>query len=250
MPERAAPARFLPLGEQGLTVELGDAIDEAVNDRVHLLAAAVRRELGASVEVVPTYRSLTLFFDPLAVSRGELVERVARCLRRAAGPRAAARREAPGARTVTIPVGYGGELGPDLAFVAEHSGLSPEEVVRLHGAPLYRVYMLGFTPGFPYLGGLPRRIAAPRLDQPRLKVPAGSVGIAGAQTGVYPVESPGGWRIIGRTPLRLFDPGGPEPFLLRAGDRLRFRAVAPAALAAIAAAVADGSYRLEVEVAS
>ena len=257
MPEHPThtTARFLPLGEQGLTVELGDEIDEEVNDRVHLLAAAVRRELVSIVEeVVPTYRSVLLVFDPLRVTRAELVRRVGELLAAAASspPHGKKRRaNAQGARescrVVHVPVCYGGELGPDLGFVAEHNALSPDQVIALHCEPRYRVYMLGFTPGFPYLGGLSPRIAAPRLDQPRAKVAAGSVGIAGPQTGIYPVESPGGWRIIGRTPLRLFDPGAAEPFLLRAGDRLRFRPIASDRLAEIERQVAEGAYPVEVE---
>ncbi len=240
-------ARFLSLGEGGLTVELGDAVDGQVNERVHLLAAALQRELVDLIEeVVPTYRSLTLYFDPLRVSRAVLVADVTRLLRDFPAATAGEGTASEAAfREVHIPVCYGGELGPDLGFVAEHHRLSPEEVVRLHGEPLYRVYMLGFTPGFPYLGGLSPRLATPRLDQPRARVAAGSVGIAGPQTGIYPVESPGGWRIIGRTPLRLFDPAAREPFLLRAGDRLRFRAVEAGELAEIAARVAEGSYRVE-----
>jgi inhibitor of KinA len=215
--------RILPLGEAALTVELGDVVDPAVNDRVHLLAEAVRRELRAIVqEVAPTYRSLTLFYDPLRVTRAEVEERLTARVGATSTATAAATATA---RTVTIPVVYGGEHGPDLGFVAEHAGLAPEAVVALHAGATYRVYMLGFTPGFPYLGGLPERLATPRLPQPRALVPAGSVGIAGAQTGVYPVASPGGWRLIGRTPLRLFDPAARAPFLLRAGDRLRFQAV-------------------------
>jgi len=255
VPEPAPAARFLPLGEQGLTVELGDAVDEEVNDRVHLLAAAVRRDLSALVEeVVPTYRSALLVFDPLRVTRAELVQRVRKLLETPPPPRpsppAGERGEERAAfRIVHVPVCYGGELGPDLGFVAEHAGLSPDEVVRLHAEPLYRVYMLGFTPGFPYLGGLSPRIAAPRLDQPRARVAAGSVGIAGPQTGIYPIESPGGWRVIGRTPLRLFDPAAVEPFLLRAGDRLRFRAVSSAVLAEISRRIEAGAYRIEVDAA-
>jgi inhibitor of KinA len=135
---------------------------------------------------------------------------------------------------------YGGAHGPDLAFVAERAGLSPEEAAGLHASGSYRVYMLGFTPGFPYLGGLPERLAAPRLESPRLAVSPGSVAIGGAQSGIYPVRSPGGWRIVGRTPLRLFDPASPRPFLLAAGDGVRFQPVGPERFEAIAADVAAG----------
>ena len=125
-------------------------------------------------------------------------------------------------RTVEIPTLYGGENGPDLSFVAEHNGLTVEEVVRIHSSRDYPVYMMGFTPGFPYLGGMDGRIAAPRLNSPRTNVPAGSVGIAGEQTGIYPMESPGGWQIIGRTETTLFDPNHEKPFLLAPGDQVRF----------------------------
>jgi inhibitor of KinA len=215
------PARFLAVGEQGLAVELGEDIDEEVNARVHLLAEAVRRELTADVlEAVPTYRSLLLFFDPLRTRRSWLVARVEALL--AALPVGRVRAQG---RLVRVPVCYGGDLGPDLEFVARHNGLTPPEVIAAHGAVEYRVYMLGFTPGFPYLGGMSPRIAAPRLDRPRPRIPAGTVGIAGRQTGIYPLESPGGWRLIGRTPLRLFDATRAEPFLVAAGDRVRFDAV-------------------------
>jgi inhibitor of KinA len=130
--------------------------------------------------------------------------------------------EVPKHRRVEIPTSYGGEFGPDLDFVASHNGLTSEEVIRIHSSQDYLVYMLGFTPGFPYLGGDLGKIATPRLGKPRMKVPAGSVGIAENQTGIYPIESPGGWRIIGRTPLKLFTPLQPPYFLLAAGDMVRF----------------------------
>ena len=152
-------------------------------------------------------------------------------------------------RVVQVPVCYGGELGPDLEEVAHLAGLTPDQVMALHAGPVYRVYLIGFTPGFPFLGGMDPRLACPRLPSPRLRVPAGSVAIAGEQTGVYPVESPGGWRILGRTPLRLFDPapGARRPFLLAAGDGLRFVPVDPASFERPARAVADGTWRPEVE---
>ena len=126
---------------------------------------------------------------------------------------------------VTIPVCYGGDYGPDLAFVAQHAGLSEREVIRRHTAPKYRIYMLGFLPGFPYLGGLDPALFTPRLQNPRTAIPAGSVGIGGQQTGIYPVASPGGWQLIGRTPLKLFDPD--RPLRYAAGDRIRFAAITP-----------------------
>src|SRR5262249_55828790 len=131
----------------------------------------------------------------------------------------------PESRTIDIPVCYGGECGPDLEDVARHTGLAPAEVIARHSAVTYLVYFLGFSPGFPYLGGLAPELATPRLSAPRKRVPAGSVAIGGRQTGVYPVESPGGWRIIGRTDLRLFDPNAEPPALLRTGDSVRFVSV-------------------------
>jgi inhibitor of KinA len=139
----------------------------------------------------------------------------------------------PEGRLVILPVLYGGEQGPDLDFVARHHQLSVEEVIALHSGPEYLVYMIGFAPGFPYLGGLPERLATPRLEKPRLSVPKGSVGIGGAQTGVYSVDSPGGWRLIGRTPVPLYDPRKDPPALLQAGDRVRFRPVTAAEAAEI-----------------
>jgi len=221
--EEEPRACFRAVGERGLSVELGTSIDEEVNARVHLLAALLRRDLASKrVEVVPTYRSLLILFDPLRIGRTALEGVVLRrlgALRGSAAPRRG--------RTVRVPVCYGGEFGPDLEYVAQHAGLAPQEVARLHASVTYRVHMLGFTPGFPYLGGLPQALATPRLAEPRPHIPAGSVGIAGGQTGIYPVESPGGWRLIGRTPLRLFDPQAPRPFLFSAGDRLRFEPLDP-----------------------
>ena len=234
--------RLRTAGEQGLVVELGSAIDPEVNARVHRLAAAILGELRDEVlEVIPSYRSLLVVFDPLGVTRARLAARV----------EALAARASPGApanqgRRVSIPVCYGGEFGPDLAFVAAHSGLTPQQVVEIHSGGSYLVHMLGFTPGFPYLGGLSKSIAAPRLETPRARVPAGAVGIAGEQTGIYPVESPGGWRLIGRTPLRLFDPRAPQPFLLAAGDVLRFLSVSLEQFAALRLRVEAGTFVPEV----
>ena len=208
---------FLNAGDQALVIELGDAITPEINRRVHSLAAAIESHgVPGVVDLVPTYRSLLVQYDALRISSDDLQERLAEIQR----PVAESPPEQP--RVVLVPTLYGGELGPDLDSVAEHTGLSPDEVIGLHSEVDYLVYMIGFTPGFPYLGGLSDRLATPRLDTPRTRIPAGSVGIAEGQTGVYPVDSPGGWRLIGRTPLELFDPEREPPSLLAAGDYVRF----------------------------
>ncbi|GIW55652.1 MAG: allophanate hydrolase [Nitrospiraceae bacterium] len=189
----------------------------AVNDRAVSFARAVERaRVPGVVEVVPAYRSAAVYIDPVETDFALLRD----ALRALAGnlPMDPGDRR----RIVTIPVLYGGEAGPDLPALAERAGLSVEQAIALHASVEYRVYMLGFSPGFPYLGMVPDAIAAPRLPEPRINVPAGSVGIAGRQTGIYPQDSPGGWRVIGRTPLVLYDPARTEPFLLEPGDRVRF----------------------------
>jgi len=163
----------------------------------------------------PAYASVLIDFDPLRMSHEELAEIAEELLSRKSG-------SVPASRVVEIPVCYGGEFGMDLSFVAEHAGLSAEEVIRLHSVTRYLVHFLGFSPGFGYLGGLPKQLECPRLESPRKTVRAGSVGIAGKQTGVYPVDSPGGWRIIGRTPLRMFDPLRDTPTRLEPGDTVQF----------------------------
>ncbi|MBL8315940.1 MAG: 5-oxoprolinase subunit PxpB [Rubrivivax sp.] len=230
---------ILKAGEGGLVVDFGDLIDPAVNARVHRLARAIAQALpDAAREIVPTYRSLMVLFNPLQTSRQNLEARI-RELLQGMGVTAG---QAEQARVVEIPVCYGGEYGPDLAHVAEHNGLGMEEVIDIHTAKPYLVYMLGFTPGFPYLGGMSERIATPRLAQPRVAIPAGSVGIAGSQTGIYPIESPGGWQLIGRTPLRVFNPQAANPFLFAAGDHLRFVSIDACSFQAIQRDVDQGLY--------
>jgi inhibitor of KinA len=215
-----SPWRIVPAGDAALTVEADARIDPVVNARVIALADAVRSSSVAGIrDVVPTYRSVTVFFDPLRTDHDALVAEVERQLERDE-PQLVADRE-----PLRIPVCYGGELGPDLAQVAAFGSVDEDEVVRLHTAAAYRVFMLGFVPGFAYLGLVNERIAAPRHATPRVRVPSGSVGIAGTQTGVYPADTPGGWQLVGRTPLRPFDPARPEPFLLKAGDAVRFYAI-------------------------
>lgn len=215
-----AEPRFRLSGDRGLLVELGEGIDPEVNRRVRALFMALEQDSPSwLVEAVPTYRSLLILYDPAQAHPDQIRRHMLELRRREAEI------EIPPPEVVEIPVCYGGELGPDLEYVAECHGLSPEEVVSLHSRPDYQIYMIGFTPGFPFLGGLPEELHTPRRESPRSAVPAGSVGIANAQTGIYPVTSPGGWQIVGRTPLNIFDPRRENPFLLKAGDLLRFRPI-------------------------
>lgn len=218
--------RFTPLGDRALTITLGDTIDEPTRRRVHAVTAAIDRAgIPGVVETVPAFASVTVHYDPVRVSTGDssphaaLVSALEHLLDDVRVD------DLPPAHVVEIPVCYGGELGPDLEDVARLHELTPDDVVRIHTNGDYRVYMVGFLPGFAYLGGLDERIATPRRASPRTAVPAGSVGIGGNQTGVYPMESPGGWHLIGRTPLSIFDVKREPQTLLAAGDAVRFRAI-------------------------
>lgn len=209
--------RYLPAGERGLVVEFGDAVSIEINNQVRALALGLEAtRIPGLIEVVPTYRSLGIEYDPLALSFEE-AERKVREVAANLDPRTLT---AP--KGVEIPTVYGGIYGPDLPFVAQHAGLSEAEVVRLHSEAVYHVYMIGFSAGFAYLGGLPEQLHTPRLPSPRIKVPKGSVAIGGSQTGAYPAETPGGWRIIGRTYLNLFDPLKEIPTPMQPGDTVQF----------------------------
>ena len=199
-----------------MLVELGDEISPETNARVHSLAQAIG-EAGVDgvVDLIPAYDSLLVQYDARAVSTVDLQAQIVEL-------DSGRVESAAGGRVVELPVLYGGEHGPDIDRVAEHAGMPVDDVIGLHSGTDYLVYMLGFTPGFPYLGGLDERLATPRVATPRLEIPGGSVGIAEAQTGVYPLTSPGGWNIIGRTPLSLFDPTREPPSLLAPGDLVRF----------------------------
>jgi KipI family sensor histidine kinase inhibitor len=211
---------FRNMGDRSLLVEIGDSVSPDVNRRVQRLLFRLEQASWPGVsELAPGYRSVLVVFDPLAIAPDELKARIRAIL---AEPDAGA---VPPCKRITIPVFYGGEHGPDLDGVAAHLGVSPAEVVRRHTATVYRVYMIGFTPGYPYLGELPADLAVPRRATPRTRVPKGSVGIAQRQTGIYSVESPGGWQIIGWTPIELFDPRRRLPALLEMGDEVRFDAV-------------------------
>ncbi|HTI18512.1 MAG TPA: 5-oxoprolinase subunit PxpB [Trinickia sp.] len=208
--------RIFPFGDAALVCESPPPATLACQKRVWAVADAAR-DWPHVVEVVPGMNNLTIVFDPLATDASQLAGLLA-----TAWEHAAEIAERPAAREIEIPVHYGGEFGPDLAVVAAHTGLDTEEVVKRHAQGEYVVFFLGFQPGFAYLGGLDASLHTPRRSVPRIEVPAGAVGIGGAQTGIYPAASPGGWQLLGRTELSLFDPSRTPPTLLRPGDHVRF----------------------------
>jgi inhibitor of KinA len=209
--------QFAPLGDRAVMITLGTTIDEETHRRVRAVCARLdERPIAGMIECVPAFASVAVHYDPVASSYQRFVERLGETLSRLPDERVVA------SRTVEIPVCYGGEFGPDLEDVARRHSLTVDEVVHTHIEGDYLVYMVGFLPGFAYLGGLSSRIATARRPVPRTVVPAGSVGIGGNQTGVYPIPSPGGWNLIGRSPLALFSPTREPPTLLKAGDRVRF----------------------------
>ena len=236
--------KVLPVGDSAVLVEFGDSIEPEVNDRVYAFAASVTSAGIAGVEeLVPTYRSLLVNYDLHKVTYEDLAVRLEDLTQAAEGPADTGSR---GSVIVHIPVAYGGEYGPDLEDVGDHNGLSSQEVIDIHSGTGYRVFMLGFAPGFPYLGGMDERIACPRLQTPRVRVPAGSVGIAESQTGVYPNDSPGGWRIIGRTPVKLFDPNAEPPAAILPGSKVVFDPVSESEYQSIAGEVESGNYKIEI----
>ncbi|HXJ78681.1 MAG TPA: 5-oxoprolinase subunit PxpB [Candidatus Methylomirabilis sp.] len=234
--------RILPCGDRAVTAELGDEIGREVNARVLALDYLIRqRALAFITETVPSYRSLLVYYDPARVDYEHLVDTLRELIARA-------RPEVlPPARTVELPCCYDAELGFELEAAAAKLQLAAAEVVRLHAGALYFVDFVGFTPGLPYLSGMPESLFIPRLETPRVKTPPGSVSIGGMQCCIYSVESPGGFWVLGRTPVRLYDPAAPDPILLRAGDHVRFRAIDRAEFERIAAAVAAGTYEVRID---
>ena len=237
MKPAAGPAlSFRPLGDRCLRVGFGDTFDDGLAERIRSWCRSLARaRLAGVVEWVPSYTAVTLAYEPRVICYAALCDALSTL--RIDGDEDPAPR-----RRLVIPVLYGGEAGSDLPEVAAHACMTADEVVQRHSAPAYRVVMIGFAPGFPYLSGLDPALAVPRLDRPRVRVPAGSVGIGGEQTGVYTLATPGGWRIIGRTPVPLFDPGREPPSLLAPGDEVRFLPMDHGACAALEESLQAGGW--------
>lgn len=237
---QAAP-RILSSGDTALVVEFGSVIDRRLSGLVLTLDGRIGLAcIPGVVETVPTMRSLMVHFDPLRTSHAELLPQIGRLLE---GLEASD----PVGRRWLLPVCYDAELGPDLDDVAARTGLSREEVIALHASATYRVYMIGFLPGHPYMGDLPERLRLPRRESPRVAVPPGSVSIATTMTAIYPLESPGGWHLLGRTPLPIFDVTQAQPSLLSPADEVRFRRIERAEYDALAAKAAAGELALSPE---
>ena len=205
------------MGDRAVLVELGEDISPGINQKVRALYMGLATlGINGIKDLVPSYRSLMVVYNPLVIALDSLESQLNEIWNSLDEARL------PEPRTIEIPVVYGDQYGPDLEWIADYHEMTPQEVIRLHTLPLYQVYLIGFMPGYPYLGEVPDEIVTPRRKTPRTHVPAGSVGIAQKQTGIYPVASPGGWQIIGRTPVQLFDPSGEPPCFIEMGDRVKF----------------------------
>ncbi len=212
---------FFPQGDQAVTVKFNQVINKETHHQVHhFFSYLAANPFDGLVEVVPSYTTVTVYYDPIKMQTESPYEKVVHLLRNQLLNQNLVNKVTP--NIVTIPVCYGGDYGPDLSYVAAYHHLSEREVIEIHTRAEYLVYMLGFAPGFPYLGGMSNKIATPRKDTPRMQIRAGSVGIGGEQTGVYPIDSPGGWQVIGQTPIKLFDQHQEQPSILKAGDIVRF----------------------------
>lgn len=230
-------------GDTAIVVEFEDKIDPSINAKVKAFYEVLKAEnIPGVVDIIPTYRSVLIHYSPLIIRYGEMMEKAERLLNRAGDIKAVDK------KIFKIPVCYGGYYGQDLEDVAQHAGMTKEEVISIHSGRDYLIYMLGFQPGFAYLGGMDERIAMPRLPQPRGQILAGSVGIANKQTGIYPMSSPAGWRLIGCTPVRPYDPRKRKPILYEAGDYIRFVPISEADYTRIEMLIEQGNYECPVEI--
>ncbi|WP_315118909.1 5-oxoprolinase subunit PxpB [uncultured Clostridium sp.] len=230
--------KYLTAGDKALTIEYGNEISEDISNKVRSMMVALEsNEIEGIIEVVPTYRSLMIHYDALIIGYDDLIKELKLLEDKLEDI------SLPEPEVIEIPTVYGGEYGPDIENVAKHNGITVEEVIKIHSSKEYLIYMLGFTPGFPYLGGMDEKIATPRLKEPRTKIDKGSVGIAGSQTGIYPIDSPGGWQLIGRTPLKLYEPNREVPILLKAGNYIKFVPISKNQYKTIEKAVNNGTYK-------
>ena len=233
--------RYLVAGDSAVCVEFGNEISPEINKKIRAFKIAVEKsDIPGIVETVPTYRSLLVHYHPEVIRFQALTEKFDKLMGSLSSI------PIPPPTVIEIPVLYGGEMGPDIENVAEHNHKTVEEVIKIHTSEEYLIYMIGFIAGFPYLGGMSKEIATPRLKSPRVKIEGGSVGIAGEQTGIYPVASPGGWQLIGRTPLKLYDADREKPVLLEAGQYIKFAAVTEEEYKKIEKEVEDGTYKYVV----
>ena len=234
--------RFLFSGDSALVIEFGNEISVDINKKIRKMMDDIKKEdIDGIVELVPTYCSLLINYDVLKIDYNTLVEKLKTFLNNDLETA-----EGEEVTLVEIPTLYNDEFGPDLSYVAEHNKLSKEEVIKIHTGTDYLVYMLGFMPGFTYLGGMSEKIATPRLESPRLQIYPGSVGIAGKQTGMYPSMSPGGWRIIGRTPLKLYNPDSDTPVYISSGDYVRYVSISEEEYNEILKKVENNEYKLNI----
>ena len=231
-----------PLGDQGIRIGFSEKISPEINQQIRAFVYAVKEEqIPGIIDVVPTYTAVNLYYQPTFFSYEKLVMLLLEISKKISAV------DLPPTRLVKIPVLYDHQTGPDLQYVAAYHRLTVKEVIKLHTAHNYLVYMLGFSPGFPYLGGLPKELVTPRLTNPRPQINGGSVGIGGQQTGIYPEAAPGGWQIIGHTPVKLYDPQRSEPILLKAGDYLQFYSVTEEKYLKIAEEIALGAFKPEIK---
>ena len=234
--------KFLTAGDSAIVMEFGDTIEKEINAKIAAVVENLKKKnIDGILDILPTYRSILINYDPVKISYGEMVETLKGL------SKSDKANESDEVRLIEIPTLYGKEYGPDIDFVAENANLSVDEVIKIHSGTDYLVYMMGFIPGFTYLGGLDERIATPRLKSPRLKIDAGSVGIAANQTGMYPLESPGGWQLIGRTPLKLFDDTKEPPVFIQAGDYIRYVPIDRKEYDEIEKEVANDSYKVSIK---
>lgn len=233
--------KILTAGDSSLLIEFGQEISPKINQKITSTVQLMKEQhIEGVVDIIPAFCSLLINYDPRVIGYEELKERMKNLVK------VDVKSQAGKKRIFEIPVCYGGEYGPDIENIANHAGLSVDEVIKIHSSRDYLIYMLGFLPGFTYLGGLDERIHTPRLANPRLKIRAGSVGIGGSQTGIYPLESPGGWQLMGMTPVKTYDPEREVPILVEAGDYIRFVPVTEEEYLAIKEQVEKGTYQCVV----